>query len=163
MPNSGNAATSFRAQGPENPRGTVRAVPPGMRKYGIAVLLLLVGCDDVLGPKVINEKLVCSGNDFGMGSFKLVLTEGDAAQWGEAFAATGNCDATVEKSIFVSPGVALRASGNTRLVFEGGRIEGNPAMDLSGNATIEIRGTEVVGEIKTSGNAKVIGLEPSPS
>lgn len=134
-----------------------------MRKYGFAMLLLLVACDDALGPKVINQKLVCSGNDFGAGSFKLVLTEGDAAQWGEAFAATGNCDATVKKSVFVSPGVALRASGNTHLVFEGGRIEGNPAMELSGNATIEIRGTEVVGDVNTSGNAKVIGLEPSQS
>lgn len=134
-----------------------------MRRIGIVMLLALVGCDDVLGPKVISEKLVCTGNDAGWGSFKLELTEEQAAEWGEAFAASGNCDATIKKSEFKSPGVALRAGGNTRLVFEGGRIEGNPAMDLSGNATIEIRGTEVVGEVKTSGNAKVIGLEQPKS
>jgi len=129
-----------------------------MHKTGLLLLLALTACD-VLGPKVIHDKFVCSGADSGMGSFQLELTEAQAAQYGEAFAASGNCDATIDKSIFTSPGLALRAGGNTRLIFEGGRIEGNPAVDASGNATIEFRGTEVKGEIKISGNAKVIGLE----
>lgn len=129
-----------------------------MHKTGVLLLLALVGCD-ALGPKVIREKFVCNGADAGMGSFQLELTEAQAAQFGEAFAASGNCDATIRKSIFTSPGLALRAGGNTNLVFEGGRIEGNPAVDASGNATIEFRGTEVKGEVKVSGNAKVVGLD----
>lgn len=130
-----------------------------MRNLAMVLAILTIAACDVLGPKTINDQFVCMSNDAGMGSFKLELDEEQAAEWGAAFDATGNCDATIKKSIFTSPGLALRAGGNTKLVFEEGRIEGNPAIEASGNAVIELKGTVVVGEVKTSGNAKVIGLE----
>lgn len=131
-----------------------------MRTALCFITLLGFGCD-IGGPEKIHSPLSCTGNDAGFGSFELRVTEEQAQEWGEAFSAQGNCDAVIKNSTFVTPGVALRAGGNTKLVFEGGHIEGNPALDLSGNATIELKGTKVVGEVKTSGNAKVIGLEPA--
>jgi hypothetical protein len=122
------------------------------------VLTSSIGCD-IGGPEKLREKLVCDANTAGQGSFELRMTEEQATQWGEAFSAEGNCDATLHNSTFISPGTALRAGGNTKLVFEGGRIEGNPALDVSGNAKIELKGTVVVGEVKTSANGKVIGLD----
>lgn len=132
-------------------------------RRSILALVLLCACDlgEIGGPMPIHDKLICNGNDAGFGKFELRATQEQIDEWGEAFAADGNCDAELDKSIIVSPGVAVRAGGNTKLVFTGGRIEGKPAMVLAGNATVELRGTEVVGDVETSGNAKVIGLDPA--
>ena len=59
-----------------------------------------------------------------------------------------------------SPTVAFRAGGNTKLVIEGGRVEGGKhALIVAGNAQIEIKGAEIVGKVKTGGNGKILGLE----
>ncbi len=112
-----------------------------------------------------NDKLVCDANNAGtLLPSKLILDEAQAEEWGSAFEASGNCDATISNPEFRSPLVALVAGGNSRLIIEGGVLEGGKhAIVVSGNATVEIRGTVVLGKIKKSGHAKVLGMDTAKS
>jgi len=137
----------------------MRSTIPGL------VLLAAVAASscnkDPNGRSEIHRKLTCDSNDSGeLRDTSLTLTAEEAKEFGEALAADGNCNATLVNIALDSPTVAVRAGGNTHLVFEGGRIKGGEAaFDVSGNAHIELKGTEVIGEIRKSGNADVIGLD----
>jgi len=108
-----------------------------------------------------SRQFVCDSNSRGtVIPQRLVLTEAQAKDWGSGFEASGNCDAEVTNIELRSPTVALRAGGNSKLVLKGGIIEGGTyAIEVSGNAVVDLRGTEVIGKVKKSANGKVLGLE----
>ncbi len=127
----------------------------------LSTLLLAASSCKKHGRLERDDQLICDANNAGtLLPSKLILDEEQAREWGSAFEASGNCDATISNPEFRSPLVALVAGGNSHLVIEGGILEGGKhAIVVSGNATVEIRGTVVLGKIKKSGHGKVIGMD----
>ena len=120
------------------------------------------GCDGVKNKRIVeSRKAVCDANNHGtMLPTSIVLDEAKAKEYRTAFEASGNCDAKLNNPEFRSPGVALKVGGNSKLVIDRGVLEGGTAaIEVGGNAQVELKGTVVLGKIKKSGNAKVIGLE----
>ena len=136
-----------------------------MKNLGIVIVLVATasaGCGKGKhGRLERSEQLVCDSNNSGtVLPSKVVLSAEQAKSWGSAFEASGNCNATVSNPEFRSPQVALTAGGNAHLIIDGGILEGGTyAIVASGNAQVEIRGTLLMGEVKTSGNAKIIGMD----
>lgn len=96
------------------------------------------------------EPLDCAGND------EIRVSDITASfSAGSAVTIAGNCHAVFENVSLRAP-VAIDVSGNGHVVFEGGSIDGSAwSVAASGNAEVELRGTRVIGEVSTSGNAKV--------
>jgi hypothetical protein len=66
---------------------------------------------------------------------------------GNVVSAGGDCQLTLIDCTFKSP-TPISAGGSAHVVIEGGRIEGTQmAISLGGNATAEVRGAEIVGDV----------------
>jgi len=97
----------------------------------------------VSAPEMGSAEVVCDGND------TVKLTNRTIEAEGVAIAASGNCTVKVVGSKIATAGkVAIVASGNATIRISGSRVSAaRTAVQLSGNADVEAKGSKFVGAI----------------
>lgn len=81
---------------------------------------------------------------------------------GPAVDASGNCKVTF-KDCNITTDRGVSASGNAEVTLEGGELKASDtAIEGSGAAKVDVKGTKVTGKVKQSGGAKITGVPVTP-
>ncbi len=123
-----------------------------MKTGGVVLLLLLCVGSCKKGP--ITETVMCGGNDEVNLKGRTVTVPG-----GAAFDVGGNCT-VVLTDCTITAQKGITGGGNAQVTLTGGSLTGTEAaIDVGGNAHVDVAGTHVSGAVHAGGNAKVTGVE----